>query len=1035
MTDHAPPTRPDSDHVLAQIAASSGRGVDKCVAAGSGGDGAGGADGGAGGTDLGAVGRGRLKIFLGMAPGVGKTYAMLAAAQRQAAQGVDVVVGVVETHGRVETEQLLLGLDILPRRAIEYQGTTLHEFDCDAAIRRRPDLLLVDELAHTNAPGAAGARAKRWQDVEACLAEGVNVATTLNVQHLESINDVVAQITGVRVRETVPDRVFDEADEIELVDLAPEALRERLRAGKVYMGAHAARAVDPADGFFRTGNLTALRELALRRAAAWVDSSLRRYKRDQGIRAVWPAGEWIVVAVSPSPMSGRLIRAAKRMAAGLHAELLAVTVETPRTASLSSADRARLEANLRLAESLGAMVQTLVPAPGQRAAAALVDFARERNAGKIVVGKADPASPPSPPSSHRPRGMSALRGPGGFIDEVIRASGDIDVYVVRGDEAPAAAPPPGRARDPGGHKPGRRPARVAVEIGASAGVVAACASLGLAVFRPPDLSEEALLLLAGVVASALWFGRPAAIAASVLAVLAFNFCFTEPRFTLSVDDPGVLITFAVMLAVGVVVGTLAARARAQRLRAWSRERATAAQHALSRQLAAARDARGVAAIVARHASDLLHADAVVCGLGARAGEGAAGGSSGVGGAGGLDVLAASGPGGPDWFTGASDDAARERGVARWALDHAGPAGRGTATLPSALGRYTPLVGSGGTVGVLGVVVGGRAAGGLDAPSDDTQQATLEALASQAASALERVALADAEQAARLQAERERLRSALLSAVSHDLRTPLASITGAASTLQQADGSSRTRGGGGEPGVIDPATRAALLRTIVDESSRLNDIIANLVFATRLESGSVDLRREWTTVEEVVGTGLARHREALASRPFRVHLPGDLPMIRVDNAMLPQVIHNLVENALRYTAPGTALGISAWTSETSVVVKVWDEGAGLAEDESSKVFERFYRGRAGKAGDGRVHAATSTGMGLGLTICQGIIRAHGGRIWAEPNTPRPPHGVAFLFSLPIDHPQPTLPAKEDVAASVGAGAMPQRDSAAAGRAGE
>jgi two-component system sensor histidine kinase KdpD len=977
----------------------------------------------------------RSRSSLGMAPGVGKTYAMLAAAQRQAAQGVDVVVGVVETHARVETEQLLLGLDILPRRAIEYQGTKLHEFDCDAAIRRRPDLLLVDELAHTNAPGAAGARAKRWQDVEACLAEGVNVATTLNVQHLESINDVVAQITGVRVRETVPDRVFDEADEIELVDLAPEALRERLRAGKVYMGAHAARAVDPADGFFRTGNLTALRELALRRAAAWVDSSMRRYKRDQGIRAVWPAGERIVVAVSPSPMSGRLIRAAKRMAAGLHAELLAVTVETPRTASLSPADRARLEANLRLAESLGAMVQTLVPAPGQRAAAALVDFARERNAGKIVVGKADPASPPSP---HRPRWMSALRGPGGFIDEVIRASGDIDVYVVRGDEAPAAAPPPGRAREPGVHKPGRPPARVAVEIAASAGVVAACAALGLAVFRPPDLSEEALLLLAGVVASALWFGRPAAIAASVLAVLAFNFCFTEPRFTLSVDDPGVLITFAVMLAVGVVVGTLAARARAQRLRAWSRERATAAQHALSRQLAAARDARGVAAIVARHASDLLHADAVVCGLACprRRGGRGRGERGGRGGGGREDWMSwpprvRAGP------TGSPAPATTRPANAAWPGGPWTMPARPVEERPRSRRRWDatrPWWGAAGRWGCWGWWWWGVR------PADWTRRpTTLSRPRSRRSrprpprrSSASRWPTPSRPPVSRPNASGSAAHCSARSRTTCARRWP-ASPGPRARCSRRAD---RTGpGGGGEPGVIDPATRAALLRTIVDESSRLNDIIANLVFATRLESGSVDLRREWTTVEEVVGTGLARHREALASRPFRVHLPGDLPMIRVDNAMLPQVIHNLVENALRYTAPGTALGISAWTSETSVVVKVWDEGAGLAEDESSKVFERFYRGRAGKAGDGRVHAATSTGMGLGLTICQGIIRAHGGRIWAEPNTPRPPHGVAFLFSLPIDHPQPTLPAKEDVAASVGAGAMPQRDSAAAGRAGE
>lgn len=931
--------------------------------------------------------RGRLKIFFGMSPGVGKTYAMLAAAQRMAAQGVDVAVGVVETHGRAETEQMLLGLDIIPRVKIEYQGAALHEFDIDAALRRRPDILLVDELAHSNAPGSPSGRAKRWMDVEACLAAGVNVYTTLNVQHLESINDVVAQITGVKVTETVPDRVFDEADEIELVDLPPDALHERLKAGKVYLGEHAVRAVDPSDGFFRKGNLTALRELSLRRTAAWVDSEMRRYKQDRGIRAVWPAGERIVVAVSPSPMSGKLVRAAKRMAAGLHAELIAVYVETPRTDNLATANRERLDANLRLAESLGGTTHTV---PGENAARELIAFARSRNVGRIVVGKTE-----------RPRWKEVLFG--SFIDNLIRESGDIDIYVVRGDESETAVVQPARSTGVGGARTPKPPVRVVGELAASAGMVAACSLVGLAFFRPPDLSEEALILLAGVVVSALWFGRVAAIFASVLAVLAFNYFFTEPRFTLNVNDPGYLITFSVMLAVGVVVGTLAARAREQRLRAWSRERATAAQHALSRELAAARDARSVAAIVARHTHDLLQADAVVCTPTPGAGVGASSRPNR------LDVAAAAGSGGPDWYSGEGEEPARERGVAQWAFDHGKPAGRGTSTLPSAQGRYHPLVGSQGRAGVLGVRA--QVNNGVD-PFDAAQLATLDSIASQAASALERVTLAESEQSARINAERERLRSALLSSVSHDLRTPLASITGAASTLQQADASKKSEGVEGVEGVgggIDEPTRAALFRTIVDESSRLNDIITNLVFATRLESGSVDLRREWTTVEEIVGAGLSRHRDALATRPFRVHMPNDLPMIRVDNAMLPQVVHNLVENALRYTAPGTPLGVSAWTSETNVVVKVWDEGAGLADDESSKVFDRFYRGRASKAAGSHSHAVTSTGMGLGLTICEGIIRVHGGRIWAEPNNPK---GVAFLFSLPVEHPQPALPAKED-----------------------
>lgn len=893
--------------------------------------------------------RGRHKIFFGMSPGVGKTYAMLAAAQRHAAQGVDVVVGVVETHGRSETEQMLLGLDIVSPRRIPYGGTTLSEFDAEAAIARRPDLLLVDELAHTNAPGSN--REKRWQDVEQCLKAGVNVYTTLNVQHLESLNDVVTQITGVAVRETVPDRVFDEADEVELVDLPPEVLHERLRAGKVYMGEHAARAVDPSDGFFRRGNLTALRELALRRTAAWVDSDLRRYKQDQGIRSVWPASERIVVAVSPSPMSGRVVRAAKRMAAGLHADLIAVYVETPRTADLVSAERERLDQHMRLAESLGATTATLA---GASAARELIAFARSRNVGKIVVGKTE-----------RPRWQEALFG--SFIDNLIRASGDIDIYVVRGDEwlTDAAA----ETRSSPGTDASSASTRGAGRYAAALLLVTGVTALGVFAFSGLELANIVMVYLASVVIAALWLGRGPAIVTAAAGVAAFDFCFVPPRWTFAVSDVQYLVTFGVMLGVGLVIGTLASRTREQARHAWARERTTSAQYALSRELAAASDAVQVAAIVARHTHDLLQADAIVC----RSVAADAGRASPR-----LDVIAAAGS--PDWF----DE--RERGVAQWAMEHGRAAGAGTQRLPSAAGRYVPLLGTSGKVGLLCVRP-------RQATWEHLETRALDSVVIQAASALERVMLSESQHAARLEAERERLRSALLSSVSHDLRTPLASITGAASTLEGT--------AGGAP--LDRSTQAALLRTIVQESSRLSDLIANLVFATRLEAGSVTLRREWTTLEEIVGVGLSKLREPLATRSPRIHLPSDLPMVRVDNAMLPQVVHNLVENALHYTPAGTPISINAWTVDERIVVKIADEGPGLAEDEASRVFERFYRGR-----ESRSHASTTaatTGMGLGLTICEGIIRAHGGMIWAEPNTPR---GVAFLFSLPIERPQPALP---------------------------
>ncbi len=891
--------------------------------------------------------RGRLKIFFGAAPGVGKTYAMLEAVQRLARDGVDVVIGLVETHGRTETEQMLLGLDILPRRPVEYRGAAgtsppvvLKEFDLDAALARKPEFLVLDELAHTNAPGSRFE--KRWQDVQELLKGGVGVYTTLNVQHIESLNDVVAQITGVQVRETVPDSVVDEADEIELVDLPPEVLLDRLKAGRVYVpeSIHAA-----SESFFRHGNLTALRELALRRTAEWVDRQMQEYKRGKGIRAIWPAAERILVAVSPSPSSGKIVRAAKRMAAGLHADLLAVYVETPRTARLSHADRERAVQTLRLAESLGAETSTI---SGTDAAAELIRLARARNVSKIVVGKT---------------GQSRLREAlvGSFVNNILRLSGDIDVYVIRGDEDTRPAPELHTLGSP------RRRSGPAQYAGALA-VVVVCTLLGQFVFRTLDLANIAMVYLAGVVVAAVWLGRGPSVLAAVVGVAAFDFFFVPPRVTFAVSDVQYLLTFGVLLAVGLLIANLTARLRALADAARERERRTSLLYAMSRELAAASDRREVAGVAVKHVHDTFHADASIL-VPAPPDQ-----------PGGVEVLASAGS--PDWL----DE--RERGVARWSFDHAKAAGVGTPALPAAIGRYQPLSASQGKIGVLAIRP--HDASGLVAPA---QQLLLDTFVNQIGLALERVALIEGQQAARIDAEAERLRSALLSSVSHDLRTPLASIAGAATALQAG-------------AALDERSRKDLTDSIVAEADRLNDLIANLMFATRLEAGGVELRREWTSVEEIVGAGLARHREALRHRPFQARIPAGLPLVRVDNAMLPQVIHNLVDNALRYTPPGTPIDIGAWTTESSIIIKVADEGPGLTDDERSRVFQRFYRGRAARP------TGTQSGIGLGLTICEGIVKAHAGRMWAEHNTPR---GVAFLIALPIDRPQPPMPAEAPEAA--------------------
>ncbi|MFO0829977.1 MAG: sensor histidine kinase KdpD [Phycisphaerales bacterium] len=908
--------------------------------------------------------RGRLKLFFGMAPGVGKTYAMLETAQRLARSGVDVVIGAVETHGRAETEQQLLGLDLLPPRAVSYRGIQLTEFDLDAAIARRPELIVVDELAHENAPGSR--HQKRWQDVESLRDAGIDVFTTLNVQHIESLNDVVARITGVQVRETVPDAVLEGVDEIELVDLPPEALLERLKAGKVYVPESARNAI---ESFFRRSNLTALRELSLRRTAELVDRQMREEQREAGVRGVWPARERIVVCIGPSPRSATLLRAARRMAAGLHAELLAVHVDDARRGELSPRERQLVLEHLRLAESLGAEAVSLsVASSGSDPVGEILAFARSRNANRIVVGR-----------TGEPQWREALRG--SFMGNLIRRASEFDVTVLSADdEAPSTAD---ANRDERAIAAGRfgRPMDHAFGL-AMVGVAAAIAS---ALRTPPDLSDEAMLFVGAIAIVAWRVGRWPSIVAAIVSVAAFDFFFIEPRFTFSVSDPSYAITFGVMLLVGVLVGTLTARLREQADAARERELRTAALYASARSLATARDLDEVGAVAAREARELLGADAVV--LAPRAGDESQG----------LETIGSAGS--PDWF----DE--RERAVARRAFDHGDAVGAGTTILPASVGRSTPLSTAGGRRGVLSVRF-------AHTPSP-TQLFLLDTLAAMVASAIERVELIDARQSARLEAETERLRSTLLSSVSHDLRTPLASIEGSASTLLDSGDA------------LDEAHRRELLEGLVAESHRLGRLVSNLLFATRLDAGGVEAHREWTTVEEIVGAGLAPHRAALSSRDFRANVASGLPLVRVDTAMMPQVIANLVENALRYAPSGTPIRLQAWADESNVLVRVSDEGVGLGPGEAERVFRRFWRGRAAKVADAgtatRPHAthdaAVGSGMGLGLSICEGIVRIHGGRIWAEPNRPR---GVAFLFSIPIEDAQPSLPAPESDGGAEGGG---------------
>ena len=861
--------------------------------------------------------RGKLKIFFGAAAGVGKTYAMLEAAREQRAQGVDVVVGWVETHGRAETEGLLGDLEILPRRPVEYRGTRLQEFDLDAALTRRPALILVDELAHTNAPGSR--HAKRWQDVLELLDAGINVYSAMNVQHVESLNDVVAKITGVVVRETVPDSIFEHTDELELIDLSPDDLLHRLRDGKIYIPEQARAAI---DNFFRKGNLIALRELALRVTAQHVDAEMRHYMRDHAIRQTWPVRERLLVCIGPSPSSIRLVRAAKRMAEGLGAEWIVAYVETPSQVRLPPEARDRVSQTMRLAEQLGAETHTLT---GARMSEEILAFARARNVSKIVVGK--PARP-----------VWKRIAMGSIVDTLVEGSGEIDVYVISGD------------RDDSRPLPSRpwRPSTSWRWYGFAVAGVAICTAVAWAMFPYFAFSNLIMVYLLGVIVVATRYGRGPSLLASLLSVAAFDFFFVPPYFTFAVTDTQYFITFSVMLVVAIVISSLATRIRAQAESARERERRMAALYAMSRELASAPAVSDLLAVAIRHVGELFRARVAIL-LPDPDGRLAGGVAAGA------EVPMDS----------------SEAAVSQWVYDHRQVAGRGTDTLPGAAGLYVPLLGSRGAVGVLGLRPNDPRS--LQAPEQLHQ---LETFASQTALAIERARLAEEAERAQVHAETERLRNSLLSSVSHDLRTPLASITGAASTL--LEGEAR----------LDAATRRDLLEALHEEADRLNRLVQNLLEMTRLEAGALVPQTAWHSIEEVVGAALGRFGTALASRPVATRIPADLPLVPMDDVLIEQVLINLIDNAIKYTPAATPIEVSASDTGDEVVVEIADRGPGLPPGAERLIFEKFHRAEL---------ASGVRGAGLGLAISRGIIRAHGGRIWAEN---RPGGGVVIRFALPL-----------------------------------
>ncbi len=875
---------------------------------------------------------GQLKIFFGSAPGVGKTYAMLEAARQRRSENVDVLVGLVETHGRKETEALLEGLEILPRRELEYRGTKLKEFDLDAALARKPAVMLVDELAHTNAPGSR--HKKRWQDIYELLGAGISVYTTMNVQHLESLNDIVTQITGVRVHETVPDFLLERADDIELVDLSPEDLLRRLQEGKVYVPELAARA---RENFFRKGNLLALRELALRRTADRVDELMRSYRLVKRVKAVWPAAERVLVCVGPNPRSIRLIRAAKRMADSLKAELIAAYVEAPHKVKPSESDMRQLAEHMRLAESLGAETVTL---SGTKASEEILNYARSRNVTKILVGK---------PTHARWKDKVF----GSMLDEVVRGSGDMDVYVITGETAEPVTSHIAEAARP-------RPAPKEWLLSLSA--VAAATGIAFLLSSYSTINV-AMVYLLGIVLVSSRTGSGPSLLATVLSIAAFDFFFVPPMYTFNVSDARYFFTFAVMFAVALVISRLTLRIRRQAVASSDRERRTAALYGLSRELLHERGIERVGAVATRHLSELYACRVVILVPDER------------------DKLAVATTG-PATF--ALDQ--NEMSVAQWAFDHRREAGLGTDTLSGAEALYIPLITSSRAVGVLGIMPAAAEAGfpARGVAFDHEQIHALESFANQIAMAVDRAMLAEEAQKALLRAEAEALRSTLLSSVSHDLRTPLAAITGAATALAERDIA------------LDRLGSRELVRTIQEEAERLNQIIKNVLDMTRLEAKAISVKKEWQSIEEIAGVALNRLSEKLEGRPLRVDIPADLPLVPFDPLLIEQVLMNLLDNAVKYSPKGAPLELSAKIEDGSLLFELADRGPGIPSGDEERIFEKFVHGAGG-------------GIGLGLAICQAIITAHKGRIWAEN---RPDGGAVFRFNLPVGEPPP-MPEPEEL----------------------
>lgn len=870
--------------------------------------------------------RGKLKIFFGASAGVGKTFAMLTAAQLRRNQGFDVVTGIIETHGRSETAALLHGFEQVPLREISYKDRVLQAFDLDAALARRPTLILVDELAHSNAPGSR--HPKRWQDIEELLAAGIDVYTTVNVQHIESLNDIVGGITGIRVWETVPDRVFDEADEVVIVDLPPDELLQRLKEGKIYLPQQAERAV---RNFFRKGNLIALRELALRRTADRIDDEMQQYRQDQSVSAVWRTRESLLVCVGPDAGGENIIRSAARLAAKLDVPWHAIYVETPQLQRLPSAAREKILRTLKLAQDMGAETATL---PGSEIAETVVEYARNHNLARVVLGRG------------QVRPWSALRA--SFAARIGRLAPELDVTQIARDESASGTANGAKA---GLASPGHSARIPWLDYGVS--VAASALTTAIASMLQPAfaLANIVMVFLLAVVLVAVRYGRGPAVLAAFLNVAAFDFFFVPPQFSFDVADFQYLLTFAVMLAVALITGHLAAGLKYQAKVAMNREMRARALYEMARELSAALLLEQIAEIASRFVESNFKAKVAL-------------------------LLADENDrlGGPAEQT----DIVIDSGIAQWAFDHGEPAGKGTDTLPGSPILYVPLQAPMRIRGVLAVEPGSTR--WLLIPE---QRRQLDTFATLIAIAIERVHYVDIAQSTTVQIESERLRNSLLSALSHDLRTPLTALMGLAEYLTII-----------KPELSGEQREVAI--SIRDEAQRMTALVNNLLDMGRLQAGEVKLNWQWQPLEEIVGTTLALANPLLSQHRVVVDLPADLPLLEFDAVLMERVLFNILENARKYTPPGSEIRLSATVRNEAMEIAVDDNGPGLPVGMEEEIFKKFTRGEKESA---------TPGVGLGLAICRAIVEAHRGKIRAEKS---PLGGARFVISLPLGVP----PAMDD-----------------------